>query len=166
MTSTDGMNWTSRSASIAAPWRSVAYGNGIWTAVAGDTDGSPSGGAVMTSTDGITWTTGTPATTTNWRDVTYANGIFVAVSLSGQVMTAPAQLSSSGPDTVIRQGLPLGSDGTCTNLQDSVYAYGTGVTGGWQRAWEPWPNAGAGGWACIRALVNSGGSWTVNNRQL
>jgi hypothetical protein len=121
----------------------------------------------MTSTDAITWRTGSPATTTNWRDVTYANGMFVAVSLSGQVMTAPAQLSPvTGDLTVVRQGLPLGTEGTCANLQDAAYAYGTGVSGGWQRAWEPWPNSGSGGWACIRALVNSGGAWSIDNRQL
>jgi hypothetical protein len=99
--------------------------------------------------------------------VTYGNGIFVAVSQNGDVMTAVAELSPiTGDATVIRQGLPLGSDGTCSNLSDGPYAYGTSVTGGWQRAWEPWPNSGAGGWACIRAIVTYGDTWSVDNRLL
>ena len=167
MTSSDGQIWVPRQASTSAEWRTVAYGNGIWSALAGGDSSSPTGGVVMTSTDGVTWRTGSLPVDGSWRDVVYANGQFVAVSQSGQVMTAVAQLSPiTGDATVIRQGLPLGADRTCANLTDAPYAYGTGVTGGWQRAWEPWPNSGSGGWACIRAIVTTGGAWSVDNSLL
>lgn len=41
-----------------------------------------------------------------------------------------------------------------THWRDVVY--GTGLTGGWQRGWESWPNEGKVGWACIRAIFTSG----------
>ena len=71
--------------------------------------------------------------------------------------------------TITPQGLPLSATGTCESLDDKAVAYGTGLTGGWRRSWEPWVNTtlGAngqriGGWGCIRTLVNKGGStWTI-----
>ena len=71
--------------------------------------------------------------------------------------------------TAIPQGLPLSATGTCDALDDKAVAYGTGLTGGWKRSWEPWVNStiGAngqriGGWACTRTLINKGGlTWTI-----
>jgi len=63
----------------------VAYGNGVFVAVANGTD------QVMTSTDnGVTWTAGIAASDNYWTSVTYGNGVFVAVSYDGasQVMTS------------------------------------------------------------------------------
>ena len=73
--------------------------------------------------------------------------------------------------TAIPQGLPLSATGTCDALDDKAVAYGTGLTGGWKRSWEPWVNTtiGAngqriGGWACTRTLINKGGlTWTIAN---
>lgn len=73
--------------------------------------------------------------------------------------------------TTIPQGLPLSATGTCDALDDKAVAYGTGLTGGWKRSWEPWVNTtiGAngqriGGWACTRTLINKGGlTWTIAN---
>ncbi len=167
MTSPDGITWTSRSAASSAMWRSVAYGAGTWTAIAGNgTDGSDAdlgGGAVMNSPDGITWYSATPASTTSWRNVTYGNGLFVVVSDAGAVMTAPPATYSGAPGLVVRQSVPLAANGTCAGIDDSAFGYGTGLQGGWSRSWQPWPNQGAGGYACIRALVHVGGGWRVDN---
>ena len=79
MTSADGISWTARTAPNA-DWQSVAYGNGLFVAVATVTNG---GGAtkVMTSANGINWTARNPSSATNpWRGVAFGNGIFVAVS--------------------------------------------------------------------------------------
>lgn len=72
---------------------------------------------------------------------------------------------------VRRQAVPLPSSGLCADVADAPYAYGTGLTGGWQRGWEPWIDSGRedvlGGWACIRALVNKGGqAWSVDSSAL
>lgn len=163
MTSTDGITWTSRTAPASPQWRGVAYGNGTWVAVAGTLDGA-SVGATMRSSDGITWTQTTPASTSNWRDVTFGGSTFVAVAADGSVMTSIGTPDPDDQSVVIRQALPMNAEGTCTNLDDSAVAYGSGMSGGWQRGWEPWPNEGTGGWACLRGLVNTAGVWAIDNR--
>ena len=82
----DGETWTARAAAEANSWYSVAYGNGLWVAVA--TSGA---NQVMTSTDGITWTPRVAAEANSWRSVAYGNGLWVAVATSGanRVMTSP-----------------------------------------------------------------------------
>lgn len=66
--------------------------------------------------------------------------------------------------TVIRQSLPLPSDGTCASISDADHAWATGLTGGWVKSWEHWVDGGNGGWACNRTLVNkSGHAWMIDN---
>ena len=82
----DGITWTARAAAEANGWFSVAYGNGLWVAVAvGGTN------RVMTSPDGITWTARAAAEANSWYSVAYGNGLWVAVSYDGtnRVMTSP-----------------------------------------------------------------------------
>ena len=81
MYSTDGISWTSASATEQNSWRGIAYGNGKFVAV------SQNGtNRVMYSTDGITWSnssiSGVP-NTYSWQSVVYGNGKFVAVASSG-----------------------------------------------------------------------------------
>ena len=76
-----GTSWKSATSTAAVQWQSVAYGNGIFVAVA-------TVGNVMTSPDGINWTSRVPASSSNWVSVAYGNGLFAAVSNSGQVMTS------------------------------------------------------------------------------
>ena len=76
--------------------------------------------------------------------------------------------SSEATGVSIRQGRPIPASGLCTDVVDAEYAYGTGLSGGWQRGWEPWVNPQATddarwGWACIRTLVNRGSGWIIEN---
>lgn len=73
MTSTDGITWTARVSAGDFSWTRVAYGNGIFVAVA-------TGGEIMTSPDGTTWTRQTPPRESGLNDIAFGNGIFVAVS--------------------------------------------------------------------------------------
>ena len=174
MTSPDGITWTSRTSAADNDWRSVTYGGGLFVAVAG----SGTGNRVMTSPDGITWTSRASAADNGWLSVTYGGGLFVAIAYTGsgnRVMTSGVFGGAESVDPAnwiaIRQGLPLSATGTCDALDDKSVAYGTGVTGGWQRSWEPWVNTTLGvdgqrigGWACIRTLINKGGStWMITN---
>lgn len=71
--------------------------------------------------------------------------------------------------TVLRQGVPMPDTGDCADVVDEHLSWGTAVTDGWQRAWEPWAgqSGSGGGWACIRALVNKKGHhWSVDNSVL
>lgn len=72
------------------------------------------------------------------------------------------------PKALIGQGLPMPATGSCDDVHDADYAWGTGLTGGWQKSWEPWVRSGGsseatGGWACIRTLENMGGRWVIAN---
>jgi hypothetical protein len=146
----------------------VTYGGGLFVAVAA----TGSGNRVMTSPDGIVWTSRASAADNSWTSVTYGNGVFVAIAYTGsgnRVMTSGIVGGSGTAEITVLQGLPLSATGTCEALDDKAVAYGTGLTGGWQRSWEPWVNTtiGAdgqrvGGWACIRTLINRGGSaWMI-----
>jgi hypothetical protein len=74
-----GESWDSVEAATASGWISVAYGDGVWIAVAED-------GAVMRSTNGgANWTAVSTGTASgDWNSVaTDGNGVWVAVASSG-----------------------------------------------------------------------------------
>jgi len=60
---------------------SVAYGNGLFTAV-GDN------GTVITSPDGVTWTQQAPPTTDNLGRAVYGNGLFLAAGSAGTLLVS------------------------------------------------------------------------------
>ena len=83
-----GFSWTSRTSAGNSVWRSVAYGNGVFVAVAN----TAAANQVMTSANGVTWTARSSSATNDWRAVTFGDGLFVAVSNLGtgnRVMTSP-----------------------------------------------------------------------------
>ena len=120
---------------------------------------------------GIDWTSRTSAADNDWYSVTYGNGLFVVVANSGTGNRVMTSRSTTTQWTVINQGAPMPATGLCEGIDDTEFAYGTGVSGGWVRGWEPWVNTtiGAdgqrkGGWACIRQLVNTGGDvWRIQS---
>jgi len=78
--------WASETSSEDNTWNDIAFGNGLYVAVAGDGTNR-----VMSSPDGVTWTNRTAAEANDWRGITFGGGQFVAVATSGtnQVMTSP-----------------------------------------------------------------------------
>jgi hypothetical protein len=138
MTSPDGITWTPRTSAADNLWRSVAYGNGLWVAVA-----LTGANRVMTSPDGITWTPRTSAADNQWSSVAYGNGLWVAVSssVSGNiVMTSGFSEINDVQNINIMQGgrtinmglsVPtgniIGSTGT-TNMTDG-FIYIPGAAG-------------------------------------
>jgi len=88
MTSPDGITWTLGTSAADNQWTSVAYGDGLWVAVA--TSGT--GNRIMTSPDGINWTSRTSAADNAWTSIAYGNGLWVAVAANGsgnRIMTSP-----------------------------------------------------------------------------
>lgn len=73
-TSPDGITWTSRTPSEAMWFQDIAFGNGLYVAVA-----RSGTNRIMTSPDGITWTSRTTSITPVFTGVAYGNGIWVAV---------------------------------------------------------------------------------------
>ena len=69
----EGQSWEARTAAEANDWSAVAYGNGVWVAVA--TTGT---NRVMTSEDdGLTWVARS-CPVSEWTDIDFVNGLFIA----------------------------------------------------------------------------------------
>lgn len=82
--SKDGKTWTS----VTIPngwWSDVAYGNGVFVAVAYKADMYDTSGTTQAvySKNGINWYKSTLPAAQNWTSVTYGDGKFVAVADSG-----------------------------------------------------------------------------------
>jgi len=80
-----GVDWSAGSISSSYAWNSVAYGNGVFVAVAIDY-------GIAYSRDGINWVLNSGSITTNyWTSVTFGRGLFVAVANAGsnRLMTSP-----------------------------------------------------------------------------
>jgi len=76
ITSTDSINWTSRT-SVSGNNNAIVHGNGVFVSVGPN-------GAIQTSSDnGTTWTNRTSPTTSNLYSVAYGDGVFVAGGDSG-----------------------------------------------------------------------------------
>lgn len=72
--------WVTRTYPVDDNWSDVAFGNGLFVAVAGATS---LGQRLMTSPDGVRWTERTTPNTNNIGSIAYGNGLFVAVEVTG-----------------------------------------------------------------------------------
>ena len=72
-------SWVQARLPVSRMWFSVCYGNGMFVAVAQNTN------IAVYSTDGITWTQTTMPVSNNWYSVCYGNGKFVAVAYNSNV---------------------------------------------------------------------------------
>lgn len=98
MTSPDGVAWTTRPSASDARWESVAYGGGVWVAVARSTGNDGNRFVVMRSTDGAaTWSGVSQGVGVGWGAVAFGNGVWVAVrdSTDPRTMRSPAVVSGS-----------------------------------------------------------------------
>lgn len=73
-TSTNGINWTSRTPSEAMSFREIAFANGLFVAVA-----DSGTNRIMTSPDGITWTSRPTNINPSFSGIAYGTGVWVAV---------------------------------------------------------------------------------------
>jgi len=76
-TSDNGLNWIYTNLGTTDQFAAVAYGNGIYTLVGGNSAGTS--GAILTSIDGVSWTSRSSDTTAQLTDVAFGNGTFIAV---------------------------------------------------------------------------------------
>jgi len=111
----DGTSWSFVAAAENSPWKSVAYGNGVWVAV------SQGGANLMRSTDGgVSWGAVAAAEANPWMSVAYGNGVWIAVSPGGA-----NRLMRSIDDGVTWTSVGV-ADGVEASSWKSV-AYGNGV---------------------------------------
>lgn len=111
--SPNGINWNNASSvGYANPWLSVAYGNGVFVAVA-------QASTHITSTDGFTWTGRNTNMSGNARSIHFSNGQFVVVGDNGTILT-----STDGINWTTR------TSNTSAVLYDVTYGNGTWVASG------------------------------------
>jgi hypothetical protein len=82
-----GIDWVVRASAENNSWYGVAYGNGIFVAVA-----ESGTNRIMTSPDGINWTARAAPSALPWRSITFGNGLFVAAAAqlsANNIMTSP-----------------------------------------------------------------------------
>ena len=72
-----GLEFKESTLPSSASWSSIAYGNGKFVAVAGNSD------TAAYSTDGVTWTAATLPSSVTGGSVAYGNGKFVTVTVEG-----------------------------------------------------------------------------------
>lgn len=103
----------------------------------------------------------------SWDGSAYIDQTISSVSVTGGGGSSPGDGAA-----IIRQGLPMPASGLCADMSrelDAEFAWGTGVSGGWEKSWQPWAGPlvdgqRTWGWACIRTLVKrGGGAWVVDN---
>ncbi len=105
----DGSAWTARTLPLSQQWYSVAYGSGVFVAVAWLS------ATAASSPDGITWTSRTMPSSSAWKSVTYGNGTFVAIAQSSTI-------AATSPD-----GINWTSRTLPNNVQWISVTYGNGV---------------------------------------
>ncbi|WP_334147222.1 WD40/YVTN/BNR-like repeat-containing protein [Hyphomicrobium sp.] len=105
-TSPDGLIWSTHenAAPAAGFWHSLAYGNGLYVAVAWNSGGAK----IITSPDGVNWSApasaNPPVIDRTWWSVAYGNGVFVVIDHHwGEVL-----VSSDGIDWTLHSTLPIG----------------------------------------------------------
>jgi hypothetical protein len=83
MTSSDGINWTTRTVPVNNNWNSLEWSSSLQLLVAVSNSGTASN-SIMTSPDGINWTSRTAPYAYNWVSVCWSSslGMFAAVSAS------------------------------------------------------------------------------------
>ncbi len=76
-------------------WASIAYGNGVWVAVAASV--STTAGIARSTDGGVTWTFVTISAPANgWTTVAYGNGVFVAVNNTPSTTAGIARSTDGG----------------------------------------------------------------------
>jgi len=85
------------------------------------------------------------------------------LTFNGIVATAVVAPTAAITPQSHLQAVGMPGSGACDDVDDEQLAWGTGLTGGWQRSWGQWLHDGLGGWACSRTLSNVAGTerWAV-----
>jgi hypothetical protein len=116
MRSTDGTSWTNVSSGFEDDLSDVAYGNGVFVAVGGNT--------VLVSSDGLTWNEYPPPAGFYSYSIAFGDGMFVALDSSpNSVFTSPDGINWNLPVALPATPSPLRHISYCGNLF-VVVAYG------------------------------------------
>lgn len=72
-----------------------------------------------------------------------------------------SELTQAPADILQQTAVP--ASGSCADVVDAAFRYGTTVSGGWRKSWAHWIHAGNGGDVCTRTLTysTSQSAWVV-----
>lgn len=137
-TSTDSVNWTTRSSSTSSTLNAISYGNGFFVA-SGDS------ASVVSSTNGITWIQRSlGGTTSQIRGAAYGNGRHVVVGSTGLLFTSTDGVTWANTFSDL-PGVSIGAvtygNGQFTYVADNG-AVGTSTNG---LTWSAFPSVKATG---------------------
>ena len=128
--STDGEYWSEEDFLTDCNWSDIAFGNGIFVAVASGYAES----AVMVSEDGVNWDDPSTLINKSWQSILFVEGRFIAVSSDGDIMT-----STDGQSWSLTEGL-IGSD----YVEDMAYGNGVYVAVTGDTDGEIWQSSNCG----------------------
>jgi hypothetical protein len=92
--------WVQRTLPSSQAWSAVAYGGGVFAAVAINSN------VAASSTDGLTWTQRTLPNSTTWGDIAYGGGQFLAVSNTGSTASSGDGATWTGGGSLPSTGNP------------------------------------------------------------
>jgi hypothetical protein len=124
-TSTNGINWTTRTTGISAQALKLKYANGIWHLLNGNSGFNPQ---LITSTDGLNWNsvvTGTFPVSDYTTDFAFGNGRYVIVSQFGNL-----NWSTDGFNWSTTANLTRHTDSTSRRFFTAVFNDGRFVVAG------------------------------------
>ena len=157
--SDDGERWYAEASSNQPPdnrYTGVAYGNGVYVAVADGNPSSQNNNWVIYSYDGKTWILGNPTYQSKWSGITYGGGKFVAVAMSGNNNEQIMWSYTGGPENKqLSFDIPKGLDELSPG--DSVDQSNSAASG-----FVAYPNVDAN---TIR-VYNSTGTWAAGQTVL
>jgi hypothetical protein len=94
-------------------------------------------------------------------------GIKLTIASGGGGASSQAPAPSGHP--FVRQGLPMPASGSCEDIEDEEFAWGTGLSGGWAPSWSTWRRDSGEvfyeGPTCIRVMEHADGRWRFADRR-
>jgi hypothetical protein len=157
-TSTNGLNWTTRTTGISAQALKINCVNGIWHVLNGNSGFNPQ---LITSTDGINWnsvTTGTFPVSDYTTDVAFGNGRYVIVSQFGNLNWSTDGFNWSTTANLTRQ-----TDSNTRRFFTAVFNDGRFVVAGNSAnatSGRVWTSTDAANWTDITTAATSGTATT------
>jgi hypothetical protein len=113
--------------------------------------------------DRVTLSWGSTFMSTNSNGATSLGVWDPSTGNSVSVVPTLAPSAPMEPDHFItyHQALRMPVLGTCADVADADFDWGTGLTGGWKPSWQQWVNDGRGGPVCERTIAYVNRAWSV-----
>lgn len=150
-----------------------SFPNCIWKSATSYFPSAPASGTPWAGTETVT-VVGPIGTQAVLQLADMADRFILSVQFRVSNPPPPAPVATPAADPApsvphVRQGLPMPASGDCKDIQDAEFAWGTGLTGGWERSWSTWRRENGeifhDGPSCIRVMEHVDGVWRIADRR-